>query len=64
MFCVKDEKFYLCTVLDLLSAAAIFVIIRMEMDIIKVCVCYFLSNFYFPLNDSPLKTMKNVIYFI
>ena len=24
----------------------------------------FLSNFYFSLNDSPSKTMKNVFYFI
>ena len=30
----------------------------------KVCVHYFLSNFYFsPNDDSPTKTMKNV-YFI
>ena len=27
-------------------------------------VCYFLSNFYFSLNDSSFKTMKNVFYFI
>ena len=30
----------------------------------KACVCYFLSNFNFPPNDSPSKTMKNVFYFI
>ena len=30
----------------------------------KACVRYFLSNFYFSPNDSPLKTMKNVFYFI
>ena len=30
----------------------------------KACVCYFLTNFYFPLNDSPWKTMKDVFYFI
>ena len=28
--------------------------------ILKACVRYFLSNFYFSLNDSPSKTMKNV----
>ena len=32
--------------------------------ILKACVRYFLSNFYFSLNDSPSKTMKNVFYFI
>ena len=31
---------------------------------LKACVCYFLSNFYFSPNDSSLKTMKNVFYFI
>ena len=32
---------------------------------IKACVRYFLSNFYFfTPDDSPLKTMKNVFYFI
>ena len=25
---------------------------------IKASVCYYLSKFYFPLNDSPSKTMK------
>ena len=30
----------------------------------KTCVRYFLSNFYFSLNDSPSKTTKNVFYFI
>ena len=33
-------------------------------DLFKACVCYFLSNFYFSLNDSPSKTMKSVFYFI
>ena len=32
--------------------------------IVKACVRYFLSNFYFSPNDSPSKTMKNVFYFI
>ena len=32
--------------------------------VIKACVRYFLSNFYFLPNDSPSKTMKNVFYFI
>ena len=31
---------------------------------VKGCVHYFYSKFYFSLNDSPLKTMKNVFYFI
>ena len=31
--------------------------------ILKACVRYFLSNFYFSQNDSPLKTMKNVFLF-
>ena len=31
----------------------------------KACVrAIFLSNFYFPQNDSPSKTMKNIFYFI
>ena len=30
----------------------------------KACVPYFLSIFYFPPNDSPSKTMKNVFHFI
>ena len=33
-------------------------------SILQACVCYILSNFYFSPNDSPLKTMKNVFYFI
>ena len=31
--------------------------------ILKACVCYFLSNFYFSPYDSPSKTIKNVFYF-
>ena len=31
---------------------------------LKACVFYFLSKFYFSLNHSPSKTMKNVFYFI
>ena len=30
----------------------------------KACVCYFFSIFYLSPNDSPLKNMKNVFYFI
>ena len=33
-------------------------------SILKACVRYFLSNFYFSPNDSSPKTMKNVFYFI
>ena len=31
---------------------------------LKACVRYFLLNFYFSPNDSPLKIMKNIFYFI
>ena len=31
---------------------------------IKACVCYFHQIFIFSQNDNPLKTMKNVFYFI
>ena len=31
---------------------------------LKACVHYLLSKFYFSLNDSPLKSMKNAFYFI
>ena len=27
---------------------------------LKACVCYFLTNFYFSLNDSPSKNMEDV----
>ena len=30
----------------------------------KACFRYFLLDFYFSPNDSPLKTMENVFYFI
>ena len=32
--------------------------------IVKACVHYFLSKFYFSPNDSTSKTMENVFYFI
>ena len=32
--------------------------------LLKACVCYFISIFYFSPNDSPSKTMKNNFYFI
>ena len=32
--------------------------------LLKACVRYFLSNFYFSSNDRPSKTMKNAFYFI
>ena len=28
---------------------------------VKACVCYFLTNFCFSPNDSPTKTMKDVL---
>ena len=34
------------------------------LHVIKTYVRYFLSNFYFSLNDSSSKTVKNVFYFI
>ena len=40
------------------------VIVQLTSHKFKVCVRYFLSHFYFSLNDSPLKTMKNVFYLI
>ena len=35
-----------------------------QVIILKACVRYFLWNNYFLPNDSPLKTVKNVFYFI
>ena len=32
--------------------------------VLKACGRYFVTNFYFSLNDSPLKTMKDVFCFI
>ena len=32
--------------------------------LVKACVRYFLSNFNSSPNDSPLKPVKNVFYFI
>ena len=40
------------------------ILLELEKVNLKACVRYFLSNFYFSPNDSPLKTMKNVFYFI
>ena len=40
------------------------VILNISKTILKACVHYFLSNFYFSPNDSPSKTMKNIFYFI
>ena len=37
---------------------------KMSSTYLKACVCYFLSNFYFSPNDSPLKTMKSAFYFM
>ena len=37
---------------------------RFKNYVLKACVLYFLSNFYFSPNDSPSKTMKNAFYFI
>ena len=37
---------------------------KLTMRILKACVRYFWSNFYFSPNDSPPKTVKNVLYFI
>ena len=31
-----------------------------QADMVKACIHYFLTNFYFSLNDSPSKTMKDV----
>ena len=32
--------------------------------LLKLVSTIFFSNFYFSLNDSPSKTMKNIFYFI
>ena len=37
---------------------------QISIDMSKACVLYFLSKFYFSLNDSPSETMKNVFCFI
>ena len=34
------------------------------MSILKACVHYFLSNFYFSPNDSPFKTMKSFLFYL
>ena len=34
----------------------------LQLGIFKACVCYFLLKFYFWPNDSPSKTMKNVLF--
>ena len=39
-------------------------IILLMVQAFKACVRYFLSIFIFTPNDRPLKTMKNVFYFI
>ena len=33
-------------------------------NLLSLCLLFFLSNFHFSPNVSPLKTMKNVLYFI
>ena len=33
-------------------------------EMLKACVCYFLTNFYLSPNDSPSKAMKDAFYFI
>ena len=33
-----------------------------EKLVVKACVCYILSNFYFSPNDSPSKTMKCFLF--
>ena len=33
-------------------------------SMLKVCLPYFLTNFYFSPNDGPSETMKDVFYFI
>ena len=41
----------------------IILIFGVLLDVTKACVLYFLSNFIFSPNDSPLKIMRNVFYF-
>ena len=33
-----------------------------EKLVVKACVCYIVSNFYFSPNDSPSKTMKCFLF--
>ena len=37
---------------------------KFSLVLLKACVRYFLTNFYFSQNDSPSKTMKDGFYFI
>ena len=66
---VKPEKFdrlhlvYHFTV-PLTERQHSFFMIQRPDFVLKACVRYFLSNFYFSPNDSPLKIMKNIFYFI
>ena len=55
---------YLCfhsTVLGYIFFLSFLIFIN---QLLKACVCYFSSMFYFKANDSPSKTMNNVFYFI
>ena len=35
---------------------------HLQRNTLQACVCYFLSNLYFSLNDGPSKAMKNVFF--
>ena len=54
--CLSLKKLQNC-ILRIILAWSLFWLIR-----VKACVCYFLSNVYFPPNDSLSKTIKNVFY--
>ena len=38
--------------------------VQEAIELLKACVRYFLTTFYFSPNDSPSKTVKHVFYFI
>ena len=54
-------KFVVLTVFLKKSQALVVSIVNTDIIIfLKACVRYFLSNFYFPPNDSPSETIKNI----
>ena len=51
-----------------ISSASVYKINTLNLEpffarLLKACIRYFLSNFYFSSNDSPSKTMNNIFLF-
>ena len=68
-FLISNNRFREFSLMDLLLAwftkfIILFSLERSQEDMLKACVCYFLSNFCSIPNDSPSKTMASVFYFI